>query len=54
METFVDALRKAGVPGLHLSMLTVNTRARAFYDKLGFEVLDVPDAGELTYLGLRV
>ena len=54
METFVAALRKAGVPVLHLSMLSANVRARAFHDRLGFEVLEVPGTGELTYLGLRV
>jgi GNAT superfamily N-acetyltransferase len=40
-------------PGVHLAMLTRNTPARAFYDRIGFEVLPVPDPGELTYLGLR-
>jgi hypothetical protein len=35
-------------------MLTVNTPARAFYDRLGFQVLDVTDLGPLTYLGLRL
>jgi Arc/MetJ family transcription regulator len=29
-------------------------RARTFYNRLGFEVLDVPGDGELTYLGLCV
>ncbi len=32
-------------------MLTANSPARAFYDRLGFEVIDVPDPGPLTYLG---
>jgi hypothetical protein len=32
-------------------MLTENTPARAFYDRLGFHEIDVPDAGVLTYLG---
>lgn len=52
--TFVDALRARGVPGLHLAMVTENVAARAFYDRLGFEVIDVPEPGNLTYLGMRL
>jgi ribosomal protein S18 acetylase RimI-like enzyme len=51
METFLGALAARGVPAVHLGMLTANTRARAFYDRLGFHEIAVPDAGELTYLG---
>jgi len=54
IETFAAALRSAGVPAVHLGMVTENAAARAFYDRVGFHVLDVPDAGPLTYLGLRV
>jgi len=39
IETLTDALRGAGIHGLHLSMDPANTRARAFYDRLGFEEL---------------
>lgn len=51
---FTDALRRAGVSGVHLGMLSENRAARAFYDRLGFHVVDVADAGPLTYLGLRL
>ena len=51
MGAFLGALHARGVPAVHLSMLTANTPARAFYDRLGFEVIDVPDPGPLTYLG---
>lgn len=51
MTAFLDALAARGVPAVHLGMVTVNVAARAFYDRLGFHVIDVPDAGELTYLG---
>jgi ribosomal protein S18 acetylase RimI-like enzyme len=51
----IDALRaalhKAGVPSVHLGMLTENVVARAFYDRTGFHVLPVRDPGVLTYLG---
>nr|BFD86782.1 N-acetyltransferase [Streptomyces sp. Xyl84] len=51
MDTFLAALAKGGVERVHLGMLTTNTAARAFYDRLGFSVLPVGDPGPLTYLG---
>ncbi|NUP01702.1 MAG: GNAT family N-acetyltransferase [Nonomuraea sp.] len=51
MGAFVDGLRAAGVPRLHLGMLSTNVAARAFYDRLGFEELKVAGAGPVTYLG---
>ncbi|MFH0244639.1 GNAT family N-acetyltransferase [Streptomyces sp. HK10] len=51
MCTLLDALRREGAGHVHLGMLTVNTGARRFYDRLGFRELAVPDAGPLTYLG---
>ncbi|MCK2220958.1 GNAT family N-acetyltransferase [Actinomadura sp. ATCC 31491] len=51
MTTLCRALAAGGVPALHLCMLTANTRARAFYDRVGFHVIDVPDPGPVTYLG---
>lgn len=51
MHTFLRALRTAGVPAVHLCMVTVNAPARAFYDRLGFHEIEVPDPGPVTYLG---
>ncbi|WP_330237740.1 GNAT family N-acetyltransferase [Streptomyces sp. NBC_00525] len=51
MRTFLAALHAKGVRGVHLSMLTSNTPARIFYDRLGFTEIDVPDPGPVTYLG---
>ncbi|MET7368097.1 GNAT family N-acetyltransferase [Streptomyces sp. NPDC005566] len=51
MGTFLDALHAKGVPAVHLSMLVANTPARAFYDRLGFHEIEVPDPGPLAYLG---
>ncbi len=50
IRTYLAALRERGVPAVHLGMLTANTPARAFYDRLGFRELPftVPD---VTYLG---
>lgn len=54
MDNLTRALRYAGAPAVHLGMVTDNVNARPFYDRLGFHVIDVPDAGPLTYLGLHL
>ncbi|MEH0631142.1 GNAT family N-acetyltransferase [Streptomyces stelliscabiei] len=51
LRTFLRALRARGVPAVHLSMVTANTPARAFYDRMGFHAIAVPDPGPVTYLG---
>ncbi len=51
MHAFLDRLHDKGVPAVHLGMVTANTAARAFYDRLGFHEIAVPDPGPLTYLG---
>ncbi|MFF4360402.1 GNAT family N-acetyltransferase [Streptomyces sp. NPDC001604] len=51
MRAFLRALHDRGVAAVHLSMVTANTPARAFYDRLGFHRIDVPDPGPVTYLG---
>ena len=51
MTAHLAALAARGVPAVHLGMLTANTAARAFYDRLGFHEIAVPDPGPLTYLG---
>ena len=51
MAAFLGALDERGVPAVHLGMVTANTQARAFYDRLGFHQLTVADPGPLTYLG---
>lgn len=53
VETLADALREAGIPGLHLSMDPTNTGARAFYDRLGFTELPSSTASA-PLLGLRL
>ncbi|RZS91557.1 acetyltransferase (GNAT) family protein [Motilibacter rhizosphaerae] len=49
MAAFLDGLRAAGVPSVHLGMLAVNTGARAFYARLGFH--PVAEVEPLVYLG---
>lgn len=42
IDTYLKALRAAGVPRVHLSMSAANTGARAFYDRLGFHQIARP------------
>ena len=51
MTTMLAALAADGAPAVHVGMLTANTGARPFYDRLGFHGIEVADAGPLTYLG---
>ena len=51
IATFLAAAARAGAPAVHLGMVTENTRARGFYDRLGFTEIPVLDAGPVTYLG---
>jgi ribosomal protein S18 acetylase RimI-like enzyme len=51
MHRFLDELHGRGVPAVHLCTSTANTRARAFYDRVGFRELPVPDPAPVTYLG---
>ncbi|WP_327575780.1 GNAT family N-acetyltransferase [Streptomyces sp. NBC_00145] len=51
MNAFLAALHAKGVAAVHLSMVTSNTPARAFYDRVGFHEIAVPDPGPVTYLG---
>ncbi|MFJ6000140.1 GNAT family N-acetyltransferase [Streptomyces sp. NPDC092370] len=51
MRTFLRALQDRGVPAVHLAMSTANTRARAFYDRMGFEEIGIPAPDEVCYLG---
>ncbi|WP_454042771.1 GNAT family N-acetyltransferase [Cellulosimicrobium sp. Marseille-Q8652] len=52
LETLFDALRAAGVPGVHLGVAHDNARAVGFYRHLGFTELSGDDGG--TTLGLRL
>jgi ribosomal protein S18 acetylase RimI-like enzyme len=51
MAGFLAGLAEAGVPRVHLGVLSTNVGARAFYDRLGFHRIDVPRPEPVTYLG---
>lgn len=53
MSRLMRALRERGVPGLHLSLSPANTRARGFYDHIGFREVpsSTPDA---PWLGIEL
>ncbi|MFG1926196.1 GNAT family N-acetyltransferase [Cryptosporangium sp. NPDC048952] len=50
IERFFATLAARGVEAVHLGMVPTNVKARAFYDRLGFHEIDVPDP-TTTYLG---
>jgi ribosomal protein S18 acetylase RimI-like enzyme len=47
IETLEDALRAAGVPGLHLVASAENTGAIAFYPRVGFEPIPSPEGTQV-------
>lgn len=51
MGTLLGALDSRGVANVHLGMVTANTPARAFYDRLGFHHIPTPGSDMVTYLG---
>ncbi|ALJ19411.1 GNAT family N-acetyltransferase [Microbacterium sp. No. 7] len=52
IATFVDALRRRGVPGVHLVASAGNAAAALFYPRVGFAPLPAPD-GDRAF-GLRL
>ncbi|MEU8671266.1 GNAT family N-acetyltransferase [Streptomyces anulatus] len=54
MDAFLDALHEQGVKAVHLGMLSANTGARAFYDRVGFHEIAVPGDDDVTYLGRSI
>jgi ribosomal protein S18 acetylase RimI-like enzyme len=47
IETLEEALRDAGVPGLHLVASSDNAGAIAFYPRVGFEPLPSPEGAQV-------
>ncbi|HEY5398144.1 MAG TPA: GNAT family N-acetyltransferase [Trebonia sp.] len=54
IDVFCAAVADAGAPGVHVCVVTENTPALGFYDRLGFRALDVDDDGPVVYLGLKL
>jgi ribosomal protein S18 acetylase RimI-like enzyme len=51
MTAFLRALAERGVPRVHLTMDPANTRARTFYDRMGFHEIPVAGRPEGVFLG---
>jgi len=51
LNTLFAALNKAGAAQVYLAVSNENTAARAFYDRLGFHEITVPEPAPVTYLG---
>ena len=47
MQTFLGRLRELRVPGVHLGVGRRNTRAVAFYERMGFQPLNISEGGIL-------
>jgi ribosomal protein S18 acetylase RimI-like enzyme len=48
MSALINGLRSAGAGGIHLTMLTTNTNARRFYDRLGFTEFPTTEPEDVT------
>ena len=51
MLTYLDALRTAGVPGVHACVSAHNPGGLRYYDSMGFRPIDVPDPAPVVWLG---
>jgi ribosomal protein S18 acetylase RimI-like enzyme len=51
MLTYLDALRAAGVPGVHACVSAQNPGGLKYYDNMGFRPIDVPDPAPVVWLG---
>ena len=54
IDTFCAAVADAGAAGVHVCVVSANTSALGFYDRIGFTGLEVDDPGPVTYLGRAV
>lgn len=53
IETFAQAVARAGAVGLHVAVSPTNTRAHGFYLKVGFERLHITGCGGAFFYGLK-
>jgi len=53
METFLDAVAKAGASGVHVVVAEANTKAHGFYLRMGFEEVPVEHAPGVVYYGRK-
>jgi ribosomal protein S18 acetylase RimI-like enzyme len=51
MTAFLRTLGEMGVPRVHLGVDPANTRARVFYDRMGFHEIAVPSVPHVVFLG---
>ena len=54
IETFCQAVSQAGATGVHLGVAPTNTRAIAFYEKVGFHHLVLPAPTGAVFLGMTL
>jgi ribosomal protein S18 acetylase RimI-like enzyme len=51
IDTFNDSVAAAGAVGVHVCVVSQNTAALGFYERIGFGGVEVDEPGGVTYLG---
>ena len=49
IDTFCDAVADAGAAGVHVCVVSDNTKALGFYERIGFTCIEVDEPGQVTY-----
>jgi GNAT superfamily N-acetyltransferase len=51
IDTFCVAAAESGAAGVHVTVVSANTTALGFYERIGFGLVEADEAGGVTYLG---
>jgi GNAT superfamily N-acetyltransferase len=54
IDTFCAAASQAGAKGVHVCVVSANTKALGFYEKIGFDYVEIDEPGGVAYLGRAV
>jgi ribosomal protein S18 acetylase RimI-like enzyme len=49
IDTFCDAVADEGAAGVHVCVVSENTKALGFYERIGFTCIEVDEPGQVTY-----
>jgi ribosomal protein S18 acetylase RimI-like enzyme len=49
IDTFCDAVADEGAAGVHVCVVSENTKALGFYQRIGFTCIEVDEPGQVTY-----
>jgi GNAT superfamily N-acetyltransferase len=51
IDTFCGAAAEAGAAGVHVTVVSANTKAPGSYERIGLDLVEMDEAGGVTYLG---